>query len=535
MTLTRRNFLKSAGFGMAAFSGSSLNKSSIAAAKDERKVKKPNLVFVMSDEHRKQAMGFMNEDPVYTPNFDKFAEKSMVFTNALCSFPICSPSRGTMWTGMYNISNGVMQNKHVWFDNVPTIFESLKNAGYNTAYVGKWHLDSHHKEHDSEISHGEYNKRRVASDHNNIVYYLREYCPRSRRPYIDFWHANECYNYLFNLCYYEDDPNEPVLGKRWQPEHETDVAIDYIKKQTKKNEPFALFLSYNPPHFGREQYPTGKDIPVEKSSWGFFAPEEYEKLYADMETTKRPNFERKHRNGKADNKNIIKGYFGAVTSIDHNFGRLMNYLEEMKLAEDTIVVYTSDHGDMVGSHGRWKKRTWYEESIGIPMMVSWPHKVKARNNNMLFNNVNLMPTLLGLMDIPVPDRVQGKDFSSVLKGGRVERPESTFVIYDYLLQRDKPSDNEYKLAEKHNIFSASGVWRCLRTERYSYVVQMIGNKYKLHLYDLEKDPYQMNPLEQKENEALFSKLDTLLLDWLKKTEDPFFKWYSEKTIPLKWS
>lgn len=538
---TRRQFLKFSGLTSAGLGLSKivpLARLYAMAGPQGDKTKQPNLLFVFSDQHRKQAMGFMNADPVKTPNFDRFAEESMVFTNAISMHPVCSPYRGCTFSGRYPLSNGVTANGGVWFPGVTPIFEVLQQAGYHTGYIGKWHLDGLYKK--SWVAGDKRYRKWCYSEKYDQWYWTREWTPRQLRPYFDFWHGNHCFNEMFRLNYFEEDPNDPVLGRRWQPDHETDVAIDYIRKRKKEDKPFALFLSWNPPHAGSKFVePENKITPdktpfiwegVKTSEHGFYAPEKFKALYSNLEDTDRPNYRGKA--GKKDVAQHLDGYFGAVTSLDENFGRLMKYLEDEGIADNTIVVYTSDHGTMMGSHGRMGKRLWYEESIGVPFMIRWPRTIKTAREDMPFSNVHIMPTLLGLMGLAIPSEVEGEDYSAFLHGEKIKKPKSVLIEYVCTLLRKTPESKSYYIHPTKGYGLASGEWRGIRTKRHTYVIQLFKGKTTRYLYNLKTDPYQMKPLKtyQKLDKQMES-FEKELRMWLEKTNDPFLKWLDgeEKT------
>jgi arylsulfatase A-like enzyme len=222
----------------------------------------------------------------------------------------------------------------------------------------------------------------------------------------------------------------------------------------------------------------------------------------------------------------------AVASCDDNFGKLLDYLNKNDLADNTIVIFTSDHGEMMGSHGRYAKSVWYDESIGIPFIIRWPGRIKPRHESMPFSVYNFMPTILGLMSIKIPDQVEGTDYSNYLLGGDQQKA-SAALITSYgnpgkmLARGQKPSIWALQADSLHK----SGIdWRMvgyrgLRTERYTYVVDRgrKGDYLKRYLYDNQMDPYQLEPeiSEHPENNEIMVGLDSLLQIWLDKTHDPF--------------
>lgn len=227
-----------------------------------------------------------------------------------------------------------------------------------------------------------------------------------------------------------------------------------------------------------------------------------------------------------------RSYLAAVSSCDENFGRLISFLDKEGLSENTIVVFTSDHGEMMGSHGRYAKSVWYDESTGIPFIIRWGKKIKPGVEEMPFACYNFMPTLLGLMGIEIPRQVEGTDYSKLIAGGK-QKKASSAVIASY----GNPS-NILAVGQKPSVWALqadslhlSGIdWRLvgyrgLRTERYTYVVDR-GRKngyLKRYLYDNLEDPFQMEPVtaEQAEENSIMMKLDEELQEWLHRMHDPF--------------
>jgi N-acetylglucosamine-6-sulfatase len=434
--------------------------------------KKPNLLFVFADEWRRQALGCMNEDPAITPNLDRFAAEGTLFTNAVATCPLCVPARATIFTGRYPQSTGVVANRFALPESEESFAKPLNAAGYSTGYIGKWHLDGRNG--------GRYDTPEG------------EFIPEERRHGFRFWYgANITHNhYLINHFTGKDTH---VYEYGWQPDRQTDVAIDFIKRN--KENPFALFVSWTPPHPATKHAP---DLTKVSDKGQYFAPEEFEKLYEGVTTTGRPNFVATERAVGA-----IPGYYGSITSLDENFGRLMQTLEEEGLTEDTIVVFTADHGDMMGSHADMGKHIWYEESIGIPFLIRWPSQIKAGRDSAVFSQLDFMPTLLGLMGVNIPAPVQGTDFSPRLLGRTADTPDVAYIFQDGV----KPW------------------WRCVRTERYSYAVHQGRNdKIERILYDLANDPYQIHPIGKGQgHDDTIAVLEGKMAAWLESENDPFLQ------------
>ena len=461
---------------------------------------KPNLLFVFADQYRKQAVGFMNEDPVLTPNLDRLAADGLAFTNAVSTCPICSPFRAMLMTGRFPMSTGITSNCMPGTDlemneNELCIGDILTGNGYRTGYIGKWHLEipSLNKSKNPEDS---------ATDS-----WDGWTTPGPRRHGFDFWYAYNCNGKHYDPNYWKDSP-ERIDIDQWSVAHETDMAIDFMENRP-DNKPFALFMSWNPPHNP------------------YVAPEQYMELYDGKDLPDRPNVEPDERYEKR-----FKSYLAAVSSCDDHFGRLMSFLEENGLSENTIVVFTSDHGEMMSSHGRYAKSVWYDESIGIPFIIRWKGTIKSGLENMPFACYHFMPTLLGLIGIEIPGTVEGTDYSALITGSEQDKATSA-VIASYgnpaklLAVGQEPSIWALQADSLHR----SGIdWRTvgyrgLRTDRYTYVVSRDrkGELLRRYLYDNQEDPYQLNPVTgvQENEHEIMQKLDIELQEWLEKMQDPF--------------
>ncbi|HEX2101227.1 MAG TPA: sulfatase [Candidatus Synoicihabitans sp.] len=426
----------------------------------------PNLLFVFSDQQRRHALGFMHEDPVRTPHLDDFAAESAVCINAVACCPICTPNRSIILTGRYPTRTGVFANDHGLQPGTPTIGDYLQAAGYWTGYVGKWHIH----------------------DGGNFV-------PRSRRAGFDFWHATNCNHETFTRIYWEEDPQPVVNEMGWQPPHETSVAIEKIRHRP-KDRPFALFLSWTPPHNthgpGFTRHPDvavpadfademrAADYPLEMQ---YHAPGAYVERFANQTLSRRGNV--------ADDyaREALPGYFGACESLDHEFGRLLAVLDEEGLSEDTIVVYTSDHGEMLGSHGRIQKSVWFEESIGVPLLVRWPRHIRPAQHSFVFSSLDWARTLLGLVDASLPSAGLdgGNHSAALLSASSSSSRESDEGLLCYFAMR--------RTQMEESPAGAAVGWRALRTGQHTYVVKRdrLTGSLEYLLYDLAADPLQMNP------------------------------------------
>ncbi|MHC4912404.1 MAG: sulfatase family protein [Planctomycetota bacterium] len=510
--MDRRDFLKKIGLGAAALTIPKLTYGMAGPPK------KPNLLFVFPDQMRKHALGFINEDPAITPNLDKSARESMVFTNAISSNPICTPFRAMLMTGRHSISIGMVSNCQPGLNQELSekeicISDILKTNGYQAGYIGKWHLEMPSR-----------NKYENPPDDPDDAWDGWT-TPGPRRHGFDFWYAYNTDHEHFTPNYWKDKPQK-IQVAQWSVEHETDVAIDFIKNR-KKDKPFALFISHNPPH------------------GPYIAPEKYKAMYLNRHLPPRPNV-------KLPNEKYLTSimpYLAAVSSCDDNFARLLKTLEDEKITEDTIVVFTSDHGDMMGSHERFGKSTWHEESIGIPFIIRWPGRIKPATEDMPFACYDFMPTLLGLMGLSIPKAVEGTNYSKLMLGKKMNKPSAAFIAYyqypDKVMAVGQPASiwvqQGVDLRKKGIDWRTIG-FRGLVTKRYTYVVDRYsdgpdgpystdviaeaiadGTITKRLLYDNEKDPYQLNPIVaiRADENIIMAKLDNELQQWLDKMNDPF--------------
>jgi len=413
---------------------------------------RPNIVFVFADQMRAQATGYAGNPCVQTPNLDRLATEGITFTTAVACCPVCTPYRASLLTGRYPLSTGMIINDLRLPEEEITIAQVLKEAGYDTAYIGKWHLDGPERSGFTP--------------------------PGPRRQGFDFWAVGNCTHQYFHSIYYRDTP-DPLYWQGYDAHAQTRLAIEYIRTHGQER-PYCLFLSWGPPHNPYRE-----------------VPQKYLQLYDPEQIYVRPNVP------KADRESLA-GYYAHITALDEALGWLLSALEESGQAERTIFVFTSDHGDMLGSQGVWRKQWPWDESILVPLIIRYPAIQKgARIVSTPFNVVDLMPTLLRLAHAPIPPSVEGNDLSHLLTGAPGPRPNSA------LIESIAPFGECPHCPE----------WRGIRTERFTYVKTLQG---PWLLYDNLRDPFQLHNLV---NDPDYSKLQDLLeqelQQWLQRTKDEF--------------
>jgi len=441
--------------------------------------KRPNIVFVFSDQHRAQAVGYNGNKDVKTPNLDKLKENSICFNNAISGNPVCSPYRASLLTGQYALTHGVFVNDVQLDPDATSIAKVLKKEGYDTAYIGKWHINDNGR---------------------------KNFIPEENRQGFDYWKVLECTHDYNNSIYYGDTPQK----KKWDGYDaiaQTRDAQQYIKNK-KEDSPFVLFLSWGPPH---APYRT--------------APEKYQKMYDPKNIELRPNIPESGVKNPAQNevelneiKKDLAGYYAHISALDDCIGDLQNTMEEEGIAENTIFIYTSDHGDLIGSHGAYKKQRPWEECIRVPFLLRYPQEFndKEIEKDKPINSVDIMPTLLGLCNVEIPETVEGSNYTPYLKDEGTVEKDGVIVecIYPFGQWYKEIGGKEY---------------RGLRTERFTYVRALEG---PWLLFDNQEDPYQLNNLIGKEKYSdIQDELDQKLMQRLKDRNDDFLP--GEKYIE-KW-
>lgn len=462
---------------------------------------KKNLLFVFADQWRRQAMGIAGQDPVLTPNMDRFAEKSVYCTDAISSCPLCSPHRASLMTGLHPRATGVFTNCKTGLsarlrDEDVCISDVLHEAGYQAGYIGKWHLDEPERNNSDAPVSGAYNWDAFTP-------------PGVRRHHFDFWYSYGACDKHCTPHYWKDTPKQ-IQVQQWSPEHETDVAIDYLE-HVNPDKPFSLFLSWNPPHSPYD-----------------CAPQKYVDLYDAKTMPLRGNVSTEHiHQHTGENMDMTeeqlrettRGYFAAVSSLDDQFGRLLETLERLDLMKDTIVVLSADHGDMMGSHGLMAKHVWYEESIGIPLVVGGADLPVGRCGTVIASP-DFAPTLLGLLGLETPSCMHGKDRAQDIYTCATDSQKAAYLCCcpgrDIFL-------GKFRKAGKNPMDFG---WRGVRTRTHTYVVEVGYDTtpcLKRYLYDLEKDPLQMHPLvlTSAKEDPTAQQMETMLIEWLKEQKDGF--------------
>lgn len=429
----------------------------------QKEKSKPNVLIIHVDQWRAQSIGYAGDKEVITPNLDALAKTSANFEKAISGLPVCTPHRASLMTGQKPLATGVFMNDIRLDTNAVTIAKVFSQQGYQTGYIGKWHLDG--------------------------SYRFSYTPPGARRQGFNYWKAVNCDHDYNNSIYYDTADSTKKYWDGYDVFEQTEAADNYIELNARDKNPFFLMVAYGPPHNPYN-----------------YAPEKYKKLYDPAKITLRPNVPKSMANKV---RKDLAGYYAHMTALDDMVGRLISKLKQQGVYENTIILFTSDHGDLLGSQGAYEKEQPYDESIRVPMLFHYPGKngIKGSINNAMINSEDLMPTLLGLSNIKIPKTVEGVDFSKYLKGKR-GNPKDTVSMITCII----PFGTWTRL-------DGGKEFRGIRTPRYTYVRDLNG---PWLLFDNDKDPYQINNLVNKNDyELLQTQLNQILNKKLKANKDQF--------------
>ena len=442
-----------------------------------RAADRPNILFIMSDDHAYQAIGAYGSNRNQTPNIDRLAKEGMRFDRAFVTNSICGPSRAVILTGKYSHLNGFHDNSgRAWFNGrQQTAPKLLQAAGYNTAMIGKWHLNSD---------------------------------PTG----FDYWHI-----LIGQGPYYNPRMKTPggiVSHQGYTTDIITDVALDWLKNKRDKAKPFLLMYQHKAPHRNWQPAPrhlekyqdvtlpepetlfddySGRTRPAAENQMSIakhltphdlklvpqpgLSPEQqaaFDKAYGEENKELEKSAFTGQQRTKWNYQRFVKDYLRCIDAVDENVGRVLDYLDEAGLTENTVVIYTSDQGWYLGEHGWYDKRWMYEESFRTPLLVRWPGKTKpGSTSDKMVMNLDLAETFLDIAGVPVPEDMQGRSIVPILAGNPPADWRKS-VYYHY-----------YEFPQPHYVHPHTGV----RTERHKLIHFYTIDAWEL--FDLEKDPNEL--------------------------------------------
>ena len=430
----------------------------ILASEAPKSQAKPNIVYVLADQWRASATGYAGDPNVKTPNLDRLARESLNFRNAVSVLPVCTPHRAALMTGRYPTSTGMFLNDAHLPDSELCMAEILGAAGYATAYIGKWHLDGHGRE---------------------------SYVPPERRQGWQYWKAAECDHNYNHSHYYTGNSDVKQYWDGYDAFAQTKDAQQYLRDHSRNGQPFVLMVAYGVPHFPHKT-----------------APEELKALYPSekiqLPLNVPPALQVRARQE-------AQGYYAHCTALDKCIGDLLGTLGETGLATNTIVVFSSDHGEALGSQGvaPTQKQVAWSESVQVPFLMRVPG-IAPRTVATPITTPDILPTLLGLMGVSKPKTIEGEDLSPLLRTGRDEDRAALYMCVSPFANVPREKLSEY---------------RAIRTSRYTYVRGLDG---PWVLYDDQADRFQTNNLVgNAECVSLVRELDGRLQAQLKRIGDDF--------------
>jgi arylsulfatase A-like enzyme len=488
--MDRRAFMRMAAAGTAALMAPACKRPSFE--------KQPNILIVFDDQLRADVCGVYGGNNIATPHIDRLAAQGATFANSISSCPLCTPYRGMLQTGRYPTHSGIIMNfvEASQVQNPHCLANVFGEAGYDTGFIGKWHLSSGWRREEGLYKPDQAAVKRYREKNPETEYVA----PGSGRLGYRHWQAFNFHTAFNDYYYYENTPKR-IFSGRYETDTQIDQAIAFIERHNNSGNPFLLCVAPHPPHppFAPEYLPEGylSKVP-EDIHWSPNVPADNPRKLEEM-----------------------RYYLAMSKNVDDNLGRLTEYLELSGQAENTILVFTADHGEMHGSHGRLNKMVPYAEAMNVPLIVRWPKRIRPGTRiDALHTPMDHFPTLCGLAGIRIPREVDGRDLSGSVLGKEKDGREEV-LIGSYTSHWD---------------FFQSGTlwpeWRGVRSKQHTYCRWLSGEE---ELYDNMNDPYQMTNLA-----AGLTELPTLksmrgrLKDFLAAAHDDFRpgsaygEWYDER-------
>ncbi len=428
------------------------------ASKQKQKSVRPNIVYVFADQWRASSVGYTGDTNIKTPAIDHLASEGLNFVNCVSVQPVSTPHRASLMTGRYPTSTGMFLNDLYLPSEELCIAEIFAEAGYNTGYIGKWHLDGHGRS---------------------------TFIPPARRQGWEYWKTAECDHNNHRSHYYTGNSDVKLHWEGFDVFAQTADAQSYILDKSKNNKPFILMLSYGPPHPASPK-----------------APEEYRAMYP-MENIVVPGNVPVELHQKA--KEELQNYYALASTIDKSIGDLLKTIEEAGIADNTIFIFTSDHGGMIYSHGfpRADKQVAWNESAHVPFLLRYPkmHGKQGRVVETPINTPDITATLIGLAGIKMPKTIEGENLSKLVK-------------------KDTEIKDRSSLFMSVAPFNGTGLaYRAIRTKRYTYTRYIDASR---TLFDHVNDPLELNNLiGNAEFNAVAKKMEAKLKKQLTKINDDF--------------
>ena len=479
----------------------------------KKETKHPNIIVIFSDDHALQAISAYGSPHIKTPNIDRLAREGALFKNTFCTNSICAPSRAVLLTGKYNHLNGQVDNRTQTRINTgqPMYPKYLQENGYTTSWIGKWHI-------------------------NNTP------------QYFDYWKVLPGQGQYYNPDFINMDSSQSRI-EGYATDIITDEALGWLDKGRDKSKPFSLVIGHKAPH--REWQPDTQDLHAFDGKT-FDVPNTFFDDYKDRQAAQHQLMQIKDlrwdwdlkvkanetgimtrmtksqkeawdayyepENAKLDTTKMTRreialwkyqrymhDYMGCILSLDRNIGRVLDYLDKTGLADNTIIIYSSDQGFYLGEHGWFDKRFMYEQSLHMPFIMRYPKVVKPNTvvNDMVVN-IDFAPTILNIAGVPIPSDMQGKSVMPLVNQGKKPQNWRKSMYYHY-----------YEYPDAHRVMPHFGI----RTERYK-LIHFYGNGSSWELIDLKNDPNELkNVYNHPKNKPLVAQLKKELRALMVQYED----------------
>ncbi len=448
----------------------------------------PNVIVFLCDELRRHALSCYGDPNISTPNLDRLAAEGARFTNAVSTYPICIPQRFTLMTGEY--AHTRMINGLGWrmSPRERTLADEFNEAGFETLYVGKWHL------YGGPIFLPGYSAR-----HEGV-----KPVPRQFQGRWTHWRAFELRNSPFDTYYFVDDDPTPIKIDGYQTDGLTDIALDFLANEWDRSKPFCSIISVEPPH---PPYEAPTDL-TEK--WLNTEIELPPTVGQPLDNPFRETMGERVHGEEAMDTYIRQRqiYYAMVENIDQNVGKVLDFLEREGLRDSTYLLFTADHGELDGSHGLCGKQYPYEESAGVPLLIAGPGIPASRDVDTPVCTEDLFPTVISLAGLPARDDLPGMDVSPLAKGqaNTLDRPG---VMLQFVFET------------RPNMPFHRCIWRSFRTQRYRYDVagDLTGMR-PWQFFDLQADPWeQTNLIDSPDHQDLIARHHRWLYERMRDTID----------------
>jgi len=479
----------------------------LSCTSEKEEKEKINLLFIWTDQQRFDTMKAYGNDKIKVPNLNKLAEQCIVFEKAYVTQPVCTPSRSSVMTGLTPHTNGCYENNIPLKAETKTLPELINDPEYRTAYMGKWHLgdevfaqhgfqewyaieDGYH----SHYSKGKDNDKKARSSYHHWL------ISKGEKPNTEDGRFSRGFS-----------SNLPVeYGK---PKFLEEKAIEFMEEN--RANPFILYVNFLEPHS-----PFSSTLNEYHDLDNLTVPEDFS---VDEELSYRDVMRKFSGDNTTTEKvpDFVRRYWGLMSKVDMSVGKILEKLYELGLDENTLIVYTSDHGEMLGSHGLKGKRYAFDESSRIPLLVKLPGTQKQRIIKEAVSQIDIVPSILDYLGYPVDESLEGKSLVDVWNGGEVKNNYVFFEMIKPKTVQDKVIDNvssQMKISEqnlKKAIAASSRV--VVSPDGWKMVV---SNGDKSQLYNLNEDPLEYKNLyNDKQYADVIKRLSNKLLEWQKRTND----------------